>query len=161
MSIFFPIKDDLKLIPPHPHQKLQEWLPHLNRTGAKPAVISVMVMWSPEGSWWLRRNVRSATLSSVNRGENMITPLSMDCSPVFRSIYCPQILGQRPLHRWQMNCLACDRYSLVRWLAYGGSVWDNPESRPLRPVSRKGFPTWSSCSAWSGENGSVTWTGKE
>ncbi|HWQ65512.1 MAG TPA: hypothetical protein VN372_01460 [Methanospirillum sp.] len=52
----------------------------------------------------------------------MITPLAVDRFPVFRSIYCPHTLGQCPLHRWQMNCLACDRYSRVRRLAYGGSA---------------------------------------
>ncbi|NLV27405.1 MAG: hypothetical protein GXY48_09605 [Methanomicrobiales archaeon] len=52
----------------------------------------------------------------------MITPLAVDRSLVFRSIYCPHTLGQCPLHRWQMNCLACDRYTRVRRLAYGGST---------------------------------------
>ena len=38
----------------------------------------------------------------------MITPLAMDRFPVFRSIYCPHTRGQCPLHRWQINCLACE-----------------------------------------------------
>ncbi|MFH0968439.1 MAG: hypothetical protein V1862_12220 [Methanobacteriota archaeon] len=50
-----------------------------------------------------------------------MTQLAIARSPIFRGIYCPHTRGQCPLHRWQINCLACDRYDRVRQLVYGAS----------------------------------------